>query len=241
MRLRSLFGHTHTLTERHPSQSWDLDEMPKAVAAKNAPPKRKATPKAAAAEESTTLDATKSDQVRRRQLSRRNTDGQIERALAGPHLKHISEVTLANRLIAGQSVREALREKIHSLAPGQRLGSTAYAAIARLYSAGESSVENFRPSDPTQPLNEELLRLLFAVDGEQGIGKAHKALASMLETCAEMNEKNIGLVKSVLNNRVLAKGSSEHMAVAIMRYFARQLCGRVLTSREGARAQADGF
>lgn len=216
--------------------------MPKAVAAKNAAPKRRATPKAAAAEESTTLDATKSDQVRRRQLSRRNTDGQIERALAGPHFKHISEVTLANRLIGGQSVREALREKIHSLAPGQRLGSTAYAAIARLYSAGESSVENLRPSDPTQPLNEELLRLLFAVDGEQGIGKAHKALASMLETCAEMNEKNIiGLVKSVLNNRVLAKGNSEHMAVAAMRYFARQLCGRVLTSREGARAQADGF
>lgn len=61
--------------------------------------------------------------------------------------------------------------------------------MAKLYAAGDSSVETLRPSNPTEPLHEELLKLLFAADGEHGIGKAHNALSAMLETYDEMNEK----------------------------------------------------
>lgn len=83
-----------------------------------AAPKRRTATKVAPAPESTSLDTPKSESPRRRQLSRRNTDAQIERALTGQHFKHINEGTLANRLVGGKTIREALREKMHELALG---------------------------------------------------------------------------------------------------------------------------
>lgn len=117
-----------------------------------------------------------------------------------------------------------MNDMIHSLSPGQRIGSSTYAALARKFADGESMIENLRPSDPTSPLDDECLKLLFAADAEAGFGKAHRTLMTKLESCGPMSEKMvIGIVKALLNSKVLAKTGSEHLVVALMRYFVRSL------------------
>lgn len=175
------------------------------------------------ASSATTLDEKTPDAKRRRQLARRDTEAQVDRAMVSIHFKHISPVTLANRIVDGRTLRETLRDISHSLSPGQRIGSSTYAALARKYADGESVIENLRPTDPTTPLDDECLKLLFAADAEIGVGKAHKALMARLESCAAMSEKMvIGVVKALLNSKVLAKAGSEHLVLALMKYFERR-------------------
>lgn len=180
----------------------------------------------AAAPKATALDAPSSDSARRRQLSRRDTEHQVERCLKSVHFRHISEVSIAHKTVHGKTLRQQLAELLSALDKGSRIGSTTYAALARAYSDGESCVESLRPSDPEEPVDEHLVRVLLLCGSDSGSSAALKALQSYITGCAPLNERNlVGMVKATMCSKSLARANYEHTVLAIMKYCVRCASG----------------
>ena len=161
---------------------------------------------------------------KRRRVTRRDTENQVERSLKSVHFCHIGEVTVANTVVEGKPIREHLTDLIHGLERGHRIGSTTYAALARKFTDNEASVEALKPATEGQPIDEGLVRVLMLLETDVASGKALKAIRSYLETCAPLSERSaIGLVKATLASRVVSRAGSDHITVAVMKYCHR--CG----------------
>ena len=146
---------------------------PKSAAAKKAAGEQK-NKAAAAAAVATSLDGS-SVSVVRRQLSRRDTEKQVERALQSSHFRHISAVSLANKVVDGKTIRQSLTDVLHNLDKGQRLGTSTYATLARKFSDGESCVGAARTLlalgfEPRTTLDAELCDRASKGDGGGGGG-----------------------------------------------------------------------
>jgi hypothetical protein len=199
--------------------------MPKAksAAAKKHACAQKTAVAIASASSSATLDS-QTTAPKRRQLSRRDTEGAVERALTGSHFRHISSSTLANKTVDGKTIRQCLTELLHDLEKGQRLGSTTYATLARQFSEGGSCVEALRPSVADLPIDDTLISALALLEAEGGWSKSLKAMQIFLEGTSELNERNlIGLVRSTMSCKMLAKQNIEHLILVVMKYFVRHV------------------
>ena len=82
--------------------------------------------------------------TRRRQLGRRNTEQQVERALKSAHFRHISEQSLHHKVVEGKDLRQSLKEIIHGLQKHQRIGSTTYSALAAKYADNHCQIESLK-------------------------------------------------------------------------------------------------
>ena len=177
-----------------------------------------------AAASTAALDTVATNEPKRRWLSRRDTEQQVERSLKSPHFRHISEVTLANRIVDGKNIRQALTDLIHGLGKGQRIGSNTYSMLAEKYSDGNTKVEGLRPSNDQEPINEELVKLLSNLQADTGLAKSAKCLQAFLQSCAELSQRNlVGLVKVVFAPKMLARPDPELRTMAVMSYCARCL------------------
>ena len=139
-----------------------------------------------------------------------------------PHFRHISEVTLANKVVEGKTVRQSLADILHGLSKGQRVGSTTYTKLAEKYGDGESKVASIKVTNPDEPVEEELLKLLTGLQADAGLSKASKSLQLYLQSCAELSQRNlVGLVKTVLSPKLEARPDAEMRTLAVMSYCAR--------------------
>ena len=195
---------------------------PKSAAAKKAAGEQK-NKAAAAAAVATSLDGS-SVSVVRRQMSRRDTEKQVERALQSSHFRHISAVSLANKVVDGKTIRQSLTDVLHNLDKGQRLGTSTYATLARKFSDGESCVESLKPSVADLPVDDNLVQVLALMESDGSGSKSLKSLQAYLESTDEMNERNlIGLVRSTMSAKLLAKLNHEHVLLVVMKYFVRHV------------------
>ena len=183
--------------------------------------KAASAPKVAAATSGTQLDE-EPKKMPRRQLNRRDTEQQVERALRGPHFRHLSEATLTHKTIDGLTLRQRLTDAVHALEKGQRIGSTVYTKLARDYGEGEDALEKLKPSDPNEPVNDALLQVLSQLEAENACGKSLKAFQMYMETCSELSERNLlGLVKACLSPRARCRSNADHVVAGVMVYFSR--------------------
>ena len=211
---------------------------PKGPSSKKAEAAAAAKAAEAAAAAASTLDSALAGGKRRR-LSRRGTEKQVERSLKSVHFCHTGEVTMANKVVAGKTTREHPTALIHGLERCHRNGSATYAALARKFTDNEASVEALKPATEGQPIDEGLVRVLALLETDVASGKALRAIRSYLETCAPLNERSvIGLVKATLAPRVLPRAGSDHITVAVMTYCHRRGPRSVRPARSHTRAAA---
>ena len=160
--------------------------------------------------------------TKRRQLSRRDTDQQVERALKSAHFRHISEQSLHNKVVEGKDLRQSLKEIIHGLQKGQRIGALTYSALAAKYADNHCLIEALRSSSDDGDINSELVSILVALQHEHGLQRAQKSLELFLKNCDELPEKNIvGLVRTVFASKLQARPDAAIRTMAVMTYFSR--------------------
>ena len=179
--------------------------------------------KAAVAEQAstTTLDDKHATPVRR-QLARRNTEQQVERALNGPHFKHLSQAAKTMKEVDGKTCRQALTDAFHAVEKNQRISCTVYTTIAKTFSENVVSVDALRPLVADLPLDETLVSTLEFVQEDNGGQKSLTAFQSFVGSCPILNQRNvIGMVRTIMTPRMLSRDRGTYFVLACMTYFAK--------------------
>ena len=154
---------------------------PKAKAVKTAG-KAKATPKAAA--------SVVSEAAKRRQLNRRDTDVQIERAI-GSKLDHVPKgVQMSKRNSKGQTILELVEQTIREKRPNNgKLGSKWWTATLAEFGYNKGAFEDMpAPADfDDSTLPNELLSALHSTYADNEVNATHLPFSQYMDDCAGLS------------------------------------------------------
>lgn len=209
----------------------------KAKAKAKAAPKATAAPKAPAAPQAATRDAsdaeleeTLSDDgggvstaKKRRQLNRRSSDEQVERALA-QRLSHLPDEVWRTKVNKdGLSISEYVKrahKKMHS--DGKKLGTKFWSDVYNEFDLNESCADALEDPPEDLPVSKDLLMALASARSGNPCGTPAAQLERFLERCGVLNRAELyGLFRAAMEGPSLPRVVAVKCQVAILRYLGR--------------------
>ena len=194
-----------------------------AAAAKAKPSAAKAKAKVAAAKPKAAPRVSELDGgsgSRRRQLSRRDSDERVERALA-QHFSHMSDYQMNVKLVNNRTMRQKDSEAIASTRlTKKRLGANFWKLVSDPYFDNLDTIESLKADDPNASVNEMLLKLIGEVHHEDPSKRTMQGLMGWLPVAPEFKQNEfIGLIKACLSTKMAMRPTTDPLVVEIMRYI----------------------
>ena len=169
---------------------------------------------------------------KRRQILRRHTDEQVDRAIS-TRLSHVPPSVLEGKTDSkGTSIREYIGRAIKDSTQG-RLGSRFWCKLNDDFGLCDSLADGLAdPPDGEEP-DAELIEMLQLCHHENPAARRTTALERYLEHCKVINKTSLyGLLRSTQESPSLTKVNCQRCQVAILKYFVR--IGKELSNHKGS-------
>lgn len=201
---------------------------------KNAKPKGKSAPKKPSAKTAASPPAKHSASAsstvvsvepatKRRQVARRHTDEQVERAMQGK-LAHIPPAVLEGKTNSkGLTIREYVSQAFKQASGKQgRLGSKFWCQVNEEFGLTQALADGLADPPSDQQLDPELVDMIHLCHHENPAARRTVALERYLEYCKPMNRLSLyGLLRASQESPTMTKASARKCQIAILQYFAR--------------------
>jgi hypothetical protein len=158
---------------------------------------------------------------KRRQLSRRSSDQQVDRIIeskfAGLDIVHRETHT-----VNGELLRDRIARDRRELPPGGRLGACYYRDLLMEWSAGQAGWQDLRPSVKGESVKDELILNLDLCCHSNPNVRTIEPLCAYLRNCEALNQTEVyGAIKAIAANSVLGHQKRDIVVQEIMEYLVK--------------------
>jgi hypothetical protein len=160
---------------------------------------------------------------RRRQLSRRSSDEQVERAVAA-RLSHLPDEVWRTKVTKdGLSISEYVKrwtKKMHS--DGKRLGTKFWTDLYNEFDLNESCADSLEDPPDDLKVNKDLLVALAAAQCGNPAGAPSAQLERFLDHCPQLNRAELyGLFRATMEGPAMPRNVAVKCHIATLRHLAR--------------------
>lgn len=165
-------------------------------------------------------DDTGPEQKKKRRLGRRDTDEQVREAIKR-QLPGVSQTALTQHIVDGKSLLDRIRDdKRKAKKEGRNLGPLYWRGIKEMYGI-ESSISSLQVNDPTEPIDDELMRALEMCRNPNAGKRSKTLLQSWFGSVRAINQRcMVAVVKQCFGMKPTSK-SAQGLLMCFMKCCVR--------------------
>lgn len=162
---------------------------------------------------------------KRRQLARRDTEDQCERAVE-QHFSHMTKAQLESITVDGLCVRARIMQDIKGnkdCAARKRLGATYWKGVVAKYNEKLGATGQLEVKNKTQPVRDSLLQAIESATRKNPATRTIEPLVALLQHCASLNQREfVGMFTAVNScSQLLGRLATDTIYIEAMKYVRR--------------------